>query len=86
MKKMEHFEKLNSRNNLVMIKCSGAGILMVHVLGFFSGQSYTPDGGLRLYFMYENQGVSESREKSQFSLQSIVGIPSISVLLEKEIQ
>lgn len=34
--------------------------------------------------MYENQGVSESREKSQFSLQSVVGIPSISVLLEKD--
>lgn len=68
----------------MMIKCSGAGIFRVPVLVFFNGQSYTPDGGCRLYFLYKNQGVSESREKSLFSCSC--KYPSISVLLKKEIQ
>lgn len=32
---MEYFEKLNSRNNPVVIKCPSVGIFRVHKLAFF---------------------------------------------------
>lgn len=76
-RKMKHFEKSDSRNNLVVIKWPSAGVFRVHMLAFLAF-SHILQTECRLYSMYGNEGVFESKGKSLW-------FQSISVLLKKVI-